>query len=97
MKYKLTMTSDEAIIARMKAKNTYPMVLGGVTWEAGKVVTVDDLKPFLDDPRELIANPRLTDEQILEHRLLHGLLAVTVLPETKKHEESHGKDHETKI
>ena len=89
MKYKLTFTAEPAVIERLKIKKVYPFELGGVKWEVGKSLTVDDLRPFVHDKRELVVNPDLSNEDILKFNLLVTYLSCVPV-ESKK--ESHGED-----
>lgn len=71
MAYKITFTASEEIVGNLKRKGLYPFVKGGHSFEVGTEITVEDITPFLADPRlpkpkdgNYIIDSRLSYEEV---------------------------------
>ena len=78
MKYRLTLTKDEAQIKRLKEKGAYPFRCGGVDFFEDTVHECDDLRPFSCDSRfpKVPTDPRLVVQSIDQTKdkpqVIHG-------------------------
>lgn len=92
MKYIVSLSKDPEIITGLKQHKCFPWSFAGIVWDETTKIECDDLRPYLYSQKELIGSPRLSNEQIIEYKLIDPRLIVIELTE-----DTHGGNSECEI
>lgn len=65
--FKVKFIASEEVIGNLKRKGCYPFEIGSKSFEKGTEVIVDDITPFIADPR--IPKNKKTGRYLLDSRL----------------------------